>query len=339
MDKDEVQEIACQFGVKKLHTVKALPKGKVHETFQLETNNGTYILQRLKPPYNENTILDGAAFTSHLIGKGFPVPSFKLTPQGDPFIRRDRYVYRLMTFIPGRTLNAVDTPVLAKSAGELIGKLHKALDDFSYTPLFRIAGFHDARLALKRLNDLIERNQEKARCAGVLFQRLRREIERLRLREDLPPRRIHGDLKYTNILFDDFSRAVALLDFDTLMIASLPIELGDAFRSWCTRKEGPRGPYFDVELFEGAWRGYMSVNPPLTESEREAIVSGIKYILLELGCRYFIDFFEDFYFAWDSGRFPSREAHNLARATRQLTVFDDVTAKEPELRRIIRAAQ
>ena len=338
MENGDIQEIALRFGVKKLHAIRSLPKGKVHNTFQIETNDGTYILQRLKPPYNEDTVMDGAALSSHLLGRGFPVPSFMRTGEGVPFIRQNGFVYRMMTFIPGITLNAIDSSQLAKSAGELVGKLHQALDGFSYTPKFKMPGFHDAGLAWKRLNDLIPLDREKAQKADDLIQRLRRKIELQRLRDDLPQRHIHGDLKFTNILFDDFQRAVALLDLDTLMISTIPVELGDAFRSWCTHKEGPNGPYFDVDLFEAAWWGYTLAHPPLTEAEREDVVSGIKYILLELGCRYLIDVFEDYYFAWDPARFPDRGSHNLARAARQLDVFNDVTAKEPQLRRIIRLA-
>lgn len=335
MERATVEKIAKLFGIARIRTTHTLNKGKVHETYQLETNEGTFVLQRLRPPYNEKTILDGAALTSHLLNKGFPVPSFLITPEGLPFITEGAFLYRMMTFIPGQTLSAINTVEAAASAGELVGQLHNALSDFTYSPLSTITGFHDLRSAMERLNGLVNNDIEKIKKTEGLFDRFNHEIQKQKLPENLPKRKIHGDLKYTNILFDDFSRAVALLDFDTLMISTLPIELGDAFRSWCTRKKGPAGPFFDVKLFEAGWRGYMLVNPPITALEKANITAGIKYILLELGCRYLIDMFENYYFAWDSQRFSDRSSHNLARAKRQIAVYDDVVAKEQQLQRLI----
>ncbi len=326
--------ITRRFGVGKCRAVKTIEQGKVNFTSQVETSEGTFVLQRLKPPYNEDTVLDGYAVTEHLIRRGFPVPRFRCTPEGVPFLVISGAVYRLMSFIPGRTLPAIDTPAKAFAAGEIVGRFHRILSDIDYRPRFRIEGFHDVDHAFALLKTAAVADPGKAEAMKDLLPRLEGEIPRRRLTGDLPARIIHGDLKYTNILFDDFERAVALLDFDTFMQSTLPVEMGDAFRSWCTVKDSPTGPYFDEGLFEAGWRGYMVSRPPLSPEERRWIVPGIMLLLMELACRYLLDYFTDSYFAWDPKRFPSRPAHNLYRARRQIAVLDDILAREKELGRI-----
>ena len=344
MDTSTLSEITRRFGVGQCRDVQPVRQGKVNATFRVTTGSGTFILQRLKPPLNEKTVLDGLALTEHLISKGFPAPRFLVSPKGEPFVKDGNDVYRLMTLLTGRTLDAMRDAGVGYAAGVLVGRLHRALADFHYTPVFRFEGLHDATFALSRLRDLVLSNPEKAEQVKPMVKRLAEEIPRLVLPAGLPKRCIHGDLKYTNILFDDSGRAVGLLDFDTIMISTLPMELGDAFRSWCTRKypvQGVRdpgsggGPFFDESMFRSGWLGYLSARPPVTHEEKEWIVTGIKAVLLELGCRYLIDYFEDRYFAWDRKRFPDRPTHNLFRARRQLAVFDDVEAKEDRLRSLL----
>jgi aminoglycoside phosphotransferase (APT) family kinase protein len=346
MDTATLSEITNRFGAGRCLEAEPVREGKVNATFRITTGSGTFILQRLKPPLNEKTILDGLALTEHLISKGFPAPRFQVSPTGEPFVKNGDEVYRMMTLLPGRTLDAMRDANVSYAAGILVGRLHRALADFHYAPVFKFEGLHDTAYALGRLRNLVLSYPEKAEQVKPMVERLAEEIPRLVLPAGLPRRCIHGDLKYTNILFDDSGRAVGLLDFDTIMISTLPMEMGDAFRSWCTRKYSPQGgrdsgaggrPFFDESIFRAGWQGYLSRRPPVIAEEKAWIVSGIKTVLLELGCRYLIDYFENRYFAWDRERFPDRPAHNLFRAGRQLTVFDDVAAKEDRLRSLLEA--
>jgi Ser/Thr protein kinase RdoA (MazF antagonist) len=335
MEARDFSSITSQFGIGLCLNVKPIGWGKVNSTFRVETERGTFILQQLKPPLDEKTALDGHALTVHLIRKGFPVPVFLLTNEGLPYVKDPVGTYRLMTCLEGHTLEAMDSSRKAFFAGELVGRFHRALSDFDYKPLAKLKEVHDATHVLSRLEKLASDPPLRALEVEHILLELESEIPLQLLPENLPLRPIHGDLKYTNILFDDHGRPFALLDFDTLMISTLPVEMGDAFRSWCTRKHTPQGPIFDQTLFRSAWKGYLFAKPPISKQEKACIIQGIKLLLLELSARYLVDYFEDYFFAWDSRRFPDRASHNLFRSRRQLTVFADLEKKEDELRKIV----
>ena len=136
-----------------------------------------------------------------------------------------------------------------------------------------------------------------------------------------PQRIIHGDLKISNLLFsEDLTEALALLDLDTMARSTLPIELGDALRSWCNPGGEDVGAVtFEAEYFRAALEGYAKeARGFLTQDERDALVLGALTISLELSARFCADALNESYFGWDKTRFASRSEHNLVRAQSQL---------------------
>ena len=151
----------------------------------------------------------------------------------------------------------------------------------------------------------------------------RNHAQRLALepRPVLPARLVHGDPKINNILFDLVSdKALCLIDLDTLGRMPLPLELGDAFRSWCNpRGEDDQGSAFSLELFRGAIEGYAAGAAGwIAPAEYKAIVPATLTIYVELAARFCADALNESYFGWDAGRYPSRSAHNQLRASSQL---------------------
>jgi hypothetical protein len=105
----------------------------------------------------------------------------------------------------------------------------------------------------------------------------------------------------------------------------LPIELGDAIRSWCNPAgEDATQVRFDASLFEGALTGYRSaLGIALSEAEVQSIVPAAETIMLELAARFLADALDEKYFGWDVARFATRGDHNLLRATGQLNLAID----------------
>jgi hypothetical protein len=120
---------------------------------------------------------------------------------------------------------------------------------------------------------------------------------------------------------------------------ALPLELGDAWRSWCNPLgEDSRDTHFDLALFAAAWRGYARVmSTTLTGEERAHLVPGIATICLELSARFLRDVLEDRYFGWDASRFPSRAAHNQVRAEGQAALFRSLMAQRKEAEQLLAA--
>ncbi len=247
----------------------------------------------------------------------------------------------MMTYIKGQTLERTPEPKYAFEAGKLVGKFHNALEDLDYEFKFIFEGFHDTPRILNELVLIAEGERDKAKHEGVRESLgfLEENLPPLFLPDSLPRRIIHGDLKISNIMFSHKGEAVGIIDLDTLMHSTLPVELGDAFRSWCTvEKEGGSEVCFNTAIFEAGMGGYHSSGFEIHLVEKEHIIQGIKLITLELAARFLKDFFEDSYFNWDAKKYSSRAEHNLARTKRQIAIYKDICRKEDEMENIVRKA-
>jgi hypothetical protein len=139
------------------------------------------------------------------------------------------------------------------------------------------------------------------------------------------------------VLFDDRGeRALALLDLDTLAHGAIAHEMGDAMRSWCNPTgESAEGAAIDAAIFEAAMRGWGEiVGGSLDAEEIASVVPGTETIALELASRFATDAIEDRYFGWDASRYPSRAAHNRARAISQLALARSVRERQADLEKI-----
>ena len=135
---------------------------------------------------------------------------------------------------------------------------------------------------------------------------------------DLPTRIIHGDLKISNVRFQD-RQALCLIDLDTLAQGTLDIELGDAMRSWCNpASEDSLETHFDLALFESAmWvRCRAARAAPPSHHEWSAIAPGIERICIELAARFAWDALAECYFGFNE-QYGGRGEHNLLRARGQ----------------------
>ena len=145
----------------------------------------------------------------------------------------------------------------------------------------------------------------------------------------------HGDLKISNLHFNEEDEVCALLDLDTVAKMGLSVEMGDAWRSWCNRGgEDQSESQLDVAIFEASLRGYCR-SRRLTPREGEGLEWGPERIALELAARFLIDALEESYFGWDSSRFESRGDHNLLRGQGQLALASSVASQRHAMTRAL----
>jgi hypothetical protein len=130
------------------------------------------------------------------------------------------------------------------------------------------------------------------------------------------------------------------VDLDTVSRMALPLELGDAFRSWCNPAgEDLARASFSLELFEGAVGGYAGVARAfIGPTEAAAVVAATRTIYIELAARFCADALNESYFAWDPAQFGSRSEHNQVRAASQLDAARSLAAHEQEALKIAAAA-
>jgi Ser/Thr protein kinase RdoA (MazF antagonist) len=279
------------------------------------------VVQRLHAIFRAAVNLDIDAVTSHLAARGVTTPRLVHTLDGRRWHEDAGQVWRALSWVDGQTVHAVPGPDWAEAGGELVGRFHRAVADLAHDYAFVRAGVHDTALHLARLAGCVAAGGDPEAIA------VGREIEAaaagLPAMPDVPPRHCHGDLKISNLLFATAPvRGVCLVDLDTVGLATMAFELGDAMRSWCNPyAEDAGASAFDLATFAAAIRGFRSVaDPVLSDEERIAIVVGLETVCLELAARFAVDMFRDDYFGWDPSRFASRRAHNLVRARGQLAL-------------------
>ena len=215
-----------------------------------------------------------------------------------------------------------------------MGRFHRALDSFDYEFVFSRSGVHDTKAHLAKLraastgvsNALV--NEAYALRTEILQQ-----VQVLPPMPALPLRICHGDLKISNLLFDESGEGLCLIDLDTMGMQTIAYELGDALRSWGNRAgEDTSQPSIDSEIVLAAAQGYAEGSAGLLSAiETDSVITGLETICLELAARFCVDAFEDSYFGWDAERYSSRREHNIERARGQLCLSRNVAARRSDL--------
>lgn len=326
--------------------VEPLPGGLINETWLVSSVAGPAVLQRVSPIFGRAVHDDIEAITAHLQARGLITPRLYRTRSGELSVELgDGGVFRLMTFIAGQT-HKVMTPPLARPAGALVGRFHAALTDLPHRFHFVRAGAHDLGGHLSKLRQAVQTARsvdfqpKEAPVPPAFFdlaEALLAHGQTVALSVEMPPRLCHGDLKLSNLRFDDAGQGVCLLDLDTLGYLPLCFELGDALRSWCNpRGEDVVDGAFDVELFEEALAGYAETAAAfVTAPEAASLLAGVERISFQLAVRFAVDVVHQNYFRWDQGRAKNRAEHNLLRATGQWSLCRSVVAARPRAERVV----
>ncbi len=326
--------LAGRFGLQ-VRSWSRVPTGLINRTYRLEAEDGRrYALQALSPIFRPEVNLDIQAVTAHLAAAGLATPRLLEADDGRPWVELDGTPWRVMDWLDGRSHDRVRSPEHAAEAGALLARFHRGLADYDTPFRARRLGVHDTPKHLAALRAAVERHAEHplASEVGPLARAILEAADRLPVPPDTPERVVHGDPKISNLLFDDRGRGLALVDLDTVGPMALPLELGDALRSWCntsTAGEDDAEPGFSRALFDAAVQGYADgASGGLSADERDAIAPTAIRIMVELAARFAADALEERYFGWDPGRFARRGEHALLRARGQLAL---AAAAEAEL--------
>ena len=331
------KKILLAFGFRSVTSVKVIASGLIHQTFLVVNDRKKYIIQRLHPVLSTPEIAaDFLAVTTFLHEKNFLAPQCVLSKTGDVLFDDGKFVWRAQTFIAGNTVHLLKNAGMAKEAGMMYARFHQTTSMTPYEFQSKKV-LHDTEKIFETFRETVERYRDTELIESVVddVTFLLREMPKYFLPKDLPLRVIHGDPKISNILFSRDSHATAIVDLDTCNRRPILVELGDAFRSWCGGREDDPKNSFSLPLFKAAWKGYSSTATFLTRKEKQAVAKSIGTITLELACRFMTDYFADAYFGWDSERYASRRAHNLARARGQIAEFKDYLKKKEKIQKIV----
>ncbi len=316
--------------------VRPLGAGLINETWAVRAEAGEHVLQRVHPVFPPEIHDNVRAVTEHLAARGLTTPRLVPTGEGALWTRGpDGGVWRLLTRVPGVTIDQVACPAQAESAAGLLARFHAALADLDHDFVGVREGVHDTPRHLATLRRAVAEGAGHRLFGAVapLADALLAAAEALPPLPELPARPVHGDPKINNVVFaaaepPGRDRAVCLIDLDTLAAMPLHVELGDAWRSWCNPAgEDTAQTRFDLAVFGATVAGYAAHAPrPPSAVEREGLVHGVEWITLELAARFAADALQERYFGWDPARWPGRGEHNLLRARGQWSLHEQVVA-------------
>jgi Ser/Thr protein kinase RdoA (MazF antagonist) len=307
-----------------------LAGGLINATYAIRQDGAPVaVLQRLHPVFAGEVNLDIEAVTAHLAARGLVMPRLLRTRRGAAWVDEGG-IWRALSWIDGVAVHAIPDLRWAEAGGALVARFHRAVADLVHDYAFTRAGVHDTAAHLGKLRERVDGGGDGELVPAVqLGHEILAAAAGLPPLGDLPLRHAHGDLKISNLLFAAGSAdptAICLVDLDTLGRMTIAFELGDAMRSWCNpHREDAAASRFDLAVFDAAMCGYRrEAGSLLGRDERASIVTGLETVCVELAARFCVDAFDDRYFGWDAARFPSRRAHNLARAAGQLALARSV---------------
>ena len=312
--------------------------GLINDTYIVGTPP-QFVLQWVNPIFSPLIHDDLDVITKHLQSKGLTTPTLHQLPNGDLcYPDEDSGYWRMWTFIPGNTFHTMDSTKKAFSSGVGVGKFHQALIDLNHDFKAPPRGGHNTPEKMTNLRTAIQNHKdhdlydEAAQLGESILKNwsnwngILKETQRI----------CHGDLKISNLHFDDHGEVCALLDLDTVARMAFSVEMGDAWRSWCNPagEDAPSSVYFDVDIFEASLRGWLSQGIELTELEKEYIPEGIERICLELSARFCADALQNAYFKENKDKFPKVGQHNLYRALGQFKLAQSVRQQRDTLFKI-----
>ncbi len=352
-----LSDISARFAIDlPITLIEPLGRGLINDTFRVEAKGRSYVLQRINRtvfPKPEQIMANLLALTRHPRepgASGCEIPGLILTRGGESFTRDAcGDVWRLVEFIPNSiSLTRVEDRQQALEVGRLLGRFHRWVGAIPIERLgTALPDFHATPAYLERLRQAITRNPSSKASAEIRqlvdFATARASLARVledASRTDRISRRVtHGDPKLDNILFaQDGSRAIALIDLDTVQPGLIQHDLGDCLRSCCnTHGEGdpdPAAVRFDLTICAGILAGYAEATRGfLSENDIGYFYDAIRLLPFELGLRFLTDHLEgDHYFKVE------RPGQNLAKARIQFALLADIESKEREIRTIVGCA-
>jgi len=336
-------------------SVAPLGQGLINATFALETDAGSYVLQRVNRqvfPNPERIMGNLAVLAAHLArypDPGIAIPAPVPSHDGAAFaVDGHGEVWRLMGRIAdGVNLPRIETQAQAQEVGFVLGRFHRLVADLDPSLLsVTLPGFHVTLGYLAQL-DRARTGQSRQAIEPGLTQCLA-EVERRRHQAGtldqgrqtglIPVRVTHGDPKLDNILFHQVEgHALGLIDLDTVQPGLVQHDLGDCLRSCCNRQgeSGPEmGARFDLDICQAILQTYAAETKDiLSESEVAALYDGIRLIPFELGVRFLADHLAgDLYFR------VRHRGENLAKALTQFALTADIERQAGTIRAIIQDA-
>lgn len=324
--------------------VEVFGTGLINDTFLVTVDpQQRFVLQRLNAMFKPEVNRDIDAITRHLALKGSATQRLIPADNGDLWVTDGDRIWRFSTYVPGVCYTMLETAEQAAAAGDLLARFHADVSDFREELQQRRLGVHDTARHLRSLRNALDEysGHRNFKAVAVIAEEILATAEQLPQLPPLPDRLVHGDPKISNLVFDSATgTGICMIDLDTLAYMPLPLELGDAIRSWCNpRGEDTQKSEFRLDLFDAAMTAYAArARAFVLPAEWGAFVAAARTIMIELAARFATDALRESYFGWNPALFADRSTHNQVRAAGQLELHRSLYASLDEAEGIVARA-
>ena len=357
--ENQLKQIAKTFmfegTIKEIRPVKG---GLINDTFFVETEGDqpNYILQRKNKNIFKNVpaMMDNIyKVTTHLKQKieqqgGNPLrEAITVVPTCDDklYSKDESNEYWAACLFIENTVayESADSPALAAQGGKGIGKFQAMLADMKEPLAEILPGFHNMRFRFQQWDDVLSRNpvgrKDKVEAEIAQIENRRKEMLDFWSKAEtgeIPIRVTHNDTKISNILFDQQSNVLCVIDLDTVLSSICLNDYGDAIRSYANAgkedEENTDNVFLKMDMFESYTEGYLSeAKSFLTESEIENLAFSAKYITFEQMLRFLMDYIDgDNYYKVEN------DTHNLVRTRAQYKLLRSMEENYDEMCRIVK---
>lgn len=358
----DYENIIHQFKIEgKVDSVSKFGDGLVNDTFIVITKNThhqDYILQRINGNVFKNipVLIHNKTTVSNFIQEKLQNQGIENTHKkslkfiksiNDDFfvIDSDKNFWNLSVKIPESiTYNEVHNSSLAFESGKAIGNFQYLLSDLSVTALREsFPNFHNLRYRINQLytaskKDVCNRLNE-VNCEIELVEKYKNEllvIDSLISNKTIPVRIAHYDTKISNVLFDNYDKAICMIDLDTVMPGISIFDFGDAIRSGTNNGKEDEVELekisFNLDYFKKYAQGYIDESRKfITKTEINNLALSALYITFEQFVRFLTDYLSgDVYYKIE------HKSHNIQRTKAQLRLFECMKDNYLAMQNIVR---
>lgn len=315
-------------------------QGLINQTW-LIGNPYSSVLQWVNPIFSPLINNDIQTIAQEATKRGLLFPKIMSTNNGHSHLHdeQNQGTWRILSFIEGQTIHSIQESNIASEAGRLVGEFHSAFWNYKHDWVSPRRNIHNTPERMADLEKALERadGHHLEIPARKLGEQILKDWANWTGTLDLPTHLCHGDLKISNLRFDQQGRGLCLIDLDTLGEADFSVEMGDAWRSWCNPagEADPEAVRFDQEIFRVSARSWLKELPQISQTEKEALVPGIERICLELSARFCADAINNNYFKEDRACYPVIGAHNLTRAKTQYLLSKSIARQRAACEQVI----
>lgn len=286
-------------------SIKELSQGLINDTYVLLDNQQPqFLLQRINGTVFKHadailfnqikalTVLNNANKSYPQLLKTVDDESFVLDPEND--------YWRISEFVPeSKAYDCSTDSKMANEAGKLLAEFHNTLQE--ETPQdykIHLPNFNDLNFRFEEFDDAYKKaSKERVLNAKELLGFIDL-LKPLLVNNSLtlPQRICHNDTKLNNMLFSN-SKALCLIDLDTLMPGYLFYDFGDLFRTAAfSAKEGENNLELiklNKEYTKTLIEGFVTTMTDFKDDELKSLSLGTVYMPFIHGLRALTDYFSN----------------------------------------------